>query len=181
MLVCVDYMLETSIVNDFNTPPLLCSGQSSCIQIQRSGLDSRRYQIFWEVVGLEQGPLSVVKITEKLFQGNGGSVALTTWHLLSAKLALNSPTSGGRSVGIVHLRTTDYEVCFVLYLSNGRLAKAITRRACVGKVIGTILGYKKFYHNWNSMDFLQANTGMSWNRPQPRHLLCMQFKVCSPT
>jgi hypothetical protein len=29
-------------------------------------------QIFWEVVGLEQGTLSFVKITEKLFQGNSG-------------------------------------------------------------------------------------------------------------
>jgi hypothetical protein len=26
----------------------------------RSGFDSRRYQIFWEVVGLERGPLSLV-------------------------------------------------------------------------------------------------------------------------
>jgi hypothetical protein len=27
------------------------------------GFDSRRYQIFWEVVGLERGPLSLVSIT----------------------------------------------------------------------------------------------------------------------
>jgi hypothetical protein len=37
------------------------SGQSSWLQIQRSGFDSQRYQIFWEVVGLEQGPLSLVE------------------------------------------------------------------------------------------------------------------------
>jgi hypothetical protein len=30
------------------------------------GIDSRRYQIFWEVVGLERGPLSLMKIIEKL-------------------------------------------------------------------------------------------------------------------
>jgi hypothetical protein len=29
---------------------------------------SRRYQIFWEVVGLEQGPLSLVRITEELLE-----------------------------------------------------------------------------------------------------------------
>jgi hypothetical protein len=29
------------------------------------GFDSRRYQIFWEVVGLERGPLSLVKINEE--------------------------------------------------------------------------------------------------------------------
>jgi hypothetical protein len=50
----------------------LC-GQSSWLQIQRSGFDSRRYQILWEVVGLERGPLSLVSIIEELFQGNSGS------------------------------------------------------------------------------------------------------------
>jgi hypothetical protein len=30
------------------------------------GFDSRRYQIFWEVLGLERGPLSLVCITEEL-------------------------------------------------------------------------------------------------------------------
>jgi hypothetical protein len=32
------------------------------------GFDSRRYQIFWEIVGLERGPLSLVGITEELFE-----------------------------------------------------------------------------------------------------------------
>jgi hypothetical protein len=30
--------------------------------------DSRRYQIFWEVVGVERGPLSLVRITEELLE-----------------------------------------------------------------------------------------------------------------
>jgi hypothetical protein len=34
------------------------------------GFDSRRYQIFGEVVGLERGPLSLVRKTEEIFQGN---------------------------------------------------------------------------------------------------------------
>jgi hypothetical protein len=33
------------------------------------GFDSRRCQIFWEVVDLERGPLSLVTITEELFEG----------------------------------------------------------------------------------------------------------------
>jgi hypothetical protein len=41
-------------------PPLWSSGQSSWLQVQRSGLDSRRYHIFCEVVGLDRGPLSPV-------------------------------------------------------------------------------------------------------------------------
>jgi hypothetical protein len=47
-------------------PPLWSSGQSSWLQIQRSGFDSRRYHIFREVVGLEQGPLSLVSTIEEL-------------------------------------------------------------------------------------------------------------------
>jgi hypothetical protein len=31
-----------------------------------SGFHSQRHQIFWEVVGLERGPFSLVRITEKL-------------------------------------------------------------------------------------------------------------------
>jgi hypothetical protein len=32
------------------------------------GLYSRRYQIFWEIVSLERGPLSLVRITEELLE-----------------------------------------------------------------------------------------------------------------
>jgi hypothetical protein len=49
-------------------------GQGSWPQIQRSGFDSRRYQIFLEVVGLERGPLSlVITIKELLERKNSGS------------------------------------------------------------------------------------------------------------
>jgi hypothetical protein len=54
-------------------PPLWSSGQSSWLQIRRTGFDSRHYQIFWggkkkgkQVVGLERGPLSLVSTTEEL-------------------------------------------------------------------------------------------------------------------
>jgi hypothetical protein len=47
-------------------PPLWSSGQSSWLQIQRSGFHSRRYQIFLEVVGLERGPLGLVSTIEEL-------------------------------------------------------------------------------------------------------------------
>jgi hypothetical protein len=40
-------------------PPVWSSGQSSWLQIQRSEFDSRSDQIFWEVLGLERGPLSL--------------------------------------------------------------------------------------------------------------------------
>jgi hypothetical protein len=54
---------EVSYVEE-SRPPLWSSG--SCLQIQRSGFDSQRYQIFREVVGLERGPLSLVSTTEEL-------------------------------------------------------------------------------------------------------------------
>jgi hypothetical protein len=47
-------------------PTLWPSGQSSWLQIQRFGFDSRGYLIFWELVCLERGPLSLVSTTEEL-------------------------------------------------------------------------------------------------------------------
>jgi hypothetical protein len=41
---------------------------------------------------------------------------LTTWHLYPHELAITSPTSGGRSVGIVRLRPQTMEFSLVLYL-----------------------------------------------------------------
>jgi hypothetical protein len=55
---------------------LWSSGQSSWLQIQRSGFDSRCYQIFWEVVGLKRGPLSLVSITEELLVRNSSGSGL---------------------------------------------------------------------------------------------------------
>jgi hypothetical protein len=41
---------------------------STWLQIQKSGFFSRRYQIFWEVLGLERGQLSLVSTIEELFE-----------------------------------------------------------------------------------------------------------------
>jgi hypothetical protein len=42
------------------------SGQSSWLQATRFKFVSRRYQIVWEAVGLERGPLSLVSTIEEL-------------------------------------------------------------------------------------------------------------------
>jgi hypothetical protein len=47
-------------------PPLWSSDQGSWLQIQRPGFDSRHYQVSWEVLGLERGPLSLLSTTEEL-------------------------------------------------------------------------------------------------------------------
>jgi hypothetical protein len=57
---------EIFVTTRLERPPLWSSGQSSWLQIQISGLDSRRYQILWDAVGLERGPLSLVSTIEVL-------------------------------------------------------------------------------------------------------------------
>jgi hypothetical protein len=56
--------------------PLWSSGQSFWLQIQRFGFEPRRYQIFWEVVGLERRPLSLVSTTEELLGRKSSSFGL---------------------------------------------------------------------------------------------------------
>jgi hypothetical protein len=78
------------------------------------GFDSRRYQIFWEALGLERGPLSLVSTIEELLGRNSSGSGLEKWEyghrdplhwprnvLYPQKLALTSPTSSGLLVGIV--------------------------------------------------------------------------------
>jgi hypothetical protein len=106
-------------------PPLWSSGKSSWLQIQRSGLDSPLYQIFWEVVGLERGPLSLVStIEELLWRKSSGSDLESREYgrrdpsrrprstVYPQKVALTSPISGGCSVGIVRSRTQAMEFSF---------------------------------------------------------------------
>jgi hypothetical protein len=93
--------------------------------------DSRRYQIFWEVVGLERGPLSFVRIIEELLEwkssGSGQQNRINDrgdpllWPrdtLYPQKLDLTSPTSDGRSVGIVRLRTKGHGVLVLVHSST---------------------------------------------------------------
>jgi hypothetical protein len=88
--------------------------------------DSRRYQIFWEIMGLERGPLSLVSITEELLErkssgsglyktyinGRGDPLRWPRDTLYPQKLTLTWPTSGGLSVGTFRLRTKVKEFSF---------------------------------------------------------------------
>jgi hypothetical protein len=99
-------------------PTSVSSHQSSFLQIQWSGFDSRHYQIFWEVVDLERGPLSLVSSIEELLVRKSTGSGLEKWEygrrdpsrwphgiLYPQKLALTSPRSGGLSIGVVRSRT----------------------------------------------------------------------------
>jgi hypothetical protein len=46
-------------------PPLVSLSKFQATD-NRAGFNSRRYQILWEVMGLERGPLSLVSTTEDL-------------------------------------------------------------------------------------------------------------------
>jgi hypothetical protein len=109
--------------------PLWSSGQSSWLQIQRSGFNFRLYEIFGEVVGLERGALSLASTTEELLDrkssGFGleireyGRVDQLGWPrdtLYPQKSALTSPTSGSQSVGIVRSLIKATEFCLSVYL-----------------------------------------------------------------
>jgi hypothetical protein len=99
-------------------PPLRSSGQSSWLQVRRPGFDSRHYQKK-KVVGLERGPLSLVSTTEELLERSSENTAVGIRHAdhvtpsIRKKLAITSPTSGGRSVGIVRSRTQTMEFSHV--------------------------------------------------------------------
>jgi hypothetical protein len=95
-------------------PPLWSSDYSSWLQIQRSGFNSRRYHIFWEAVSLERCPFNFLSTDEEILgrksSGSGlerreyGRRDPLCWPrgtLYPQNLALTSPTSGVRSVGIV--------------------------------------------------------------------------------
>jgi hypothetical protein len=126
---CVSCEVQTEFICyvEESRPPLWSNGQSSWLQILRSGFDFQRYQIFWEVVGLERGPLSLVSTTEELLErkscgyclesreyGRGNPSCCPRGTLYAQKLALSSPKSGGRSVGIVRSRTQATELAWIL-------------------------------------------------------------------
>jgi hypothetical protein len=104
--------------------PMWSSGQSSWLQIQRSRFDSRHYQIFWEVVGLELCLCLVSTIEELLERKSSGSSLEnleyycrdpSCWPcgtVYLQKLALTSPTGSDHSVGIARSRTQATEFSF---------------------------------------------------------------------
>jgi hypothetical protein len=122
-------------------PPLWSSGQCSWLQIQRSGFDSRRYQIFWEVVDLERGPLSLVSTIEELLERKSSGTDLenqeysrrnpSRWPRvtpLSEKLGINF-ANNRRSLGrYSSLSCSGYGLCMFLEV----LRCEIVRRTSVG-------------------------------------------------
>jgi hypothetical protein len=106
------------------------------------GFDSPSCQSFWEVVGLKRRPLSLVSTIEEPHGRNSSGFGLENreycrgnplrWPrdtLYPHKLALTSPASGGRSVGIVRLRTKATEfVCRIQLIRGSSQQFAVMQR-----------------------------------------------------
>jgi hypothetical protein len=93
-----------------------------------SGFDSQRYQVLWEVVFLERGPLSLVSTIEELLGRNSSGFGLEIreygrgdplrWQrvtLYPQKSTLTSPTRSDRLIDIVRSRTKTTEFSFFSY------------------------------------------------------------------
>jgi hypothetical protein len=89
------------------------------------GFDSRRYQIFWVVVGLEPPEVNWGATWLKCSGSRSRKQRLTAVGIRCAdhetplypqKLVLTSPTGGGRSVAIVRSRTKATEFSLVFYI-----------------------------------------------------------------
>jgi hypothetical protein len=82
-VVCLTHRPRSTTQKHFSAsgthfwPSLWSSGQSSWLRIHRSEFYSRRYQIFWKVMGLERGPLCLVSTTEELFGRKSSCSGLT--------------------------------------------------------------------------------------------------------
>jgi hypothetical protein len=69
-----------SVAVRYVRPPLWSGGQSSWLQIKRCGFDSRHFQIFWELVGLKRGPLSLMSTTEEQLGWKNSGSDLENWE-----------------------------------------------------------------------------------------------------
>jgi hypothetical protein len=111
-------------------------------RVRSPGFDSWRNQIFWEVVGLKQGPLSPVTTIEGLLGRNNSGFSLENreyscrdppwWPrdtLYLKKVGSDFPTSIGRSVGIVCSQTKAAEFPFIVFVS--KMADQAVVRHCV--------------------------------------------------
>jgi hypothetical protein len=143
MAAMCSYNAELHYVGNISPdrPPLWSSGQSSCLKIHRFGFDFRCYQIFWEVVGLQRGPVSLVSTSEELLQRKSSSCGLDSrecgrrdqlcWQrdtFYPQRLALTSTTSCGCNVE--DLGIYGKTIKWIIKKQNGKVRLAWSKIDC---------------------------------------------------
>jgi hypothetical protein len=125
-------------------------------------------------VGLEHGPLSLVRITEELLEWKSSSFVPRKPRLTAGgyplrwprdtfypqKLALTSQTSGGRSIGIVCLRTKATE--FFLYKHIAFFGFGL-REVNTGDGIRYCLGFYNFDIKYTISESSESNSLKEWS------------------
>jgi hypothetical protein len=146
--------------------------------------DSRRYKISWEVVGLERGPLSFENTTDELLGrksiGSVQEIEITAVgiHYVDhatliylQNLALISPKSGRRSVGIVRSRTHAAEL-----LQTQNQSSPIERPDCLSRSCRKFVHYVKDTNRGWRIQYNPYNVGMPISL---RHFLFHLRMICS--
>ena len=145
---CVAFLLYTAIISlsTINGPPLWSSGQSFWLQIQRSRVRFPALPDFLSSSGSGTGSAQPREVNWgatwiKKSSGSGPEQRLTAVGIRCAdhvtplypqKLALTSPTGGGRSIGIVRSRTKaterERESLLIKYIKSilWRVAKCLS-------------------------------------------------------
>jgi hypothetical protein len=140
-----------------------------------SGFDSRRYRIFWEAVGLERDPLSLVSTIEDLLERKSSGSGLESreyghrdpsrWPLgtlYPQKLALASPTSDCRSVGIVRSWTQATELVIQGCRAQFNSAKQETNREYM---------WSKCRGKYRDLSVMKWRKLRKWHRKLKRNLI----------
>ena len=122
--------------DSWSGPPLWSSGQSFWLQIQRSRVRFQALPDFLSISGSETGSTQprelnwgatwikkvAAPVQKTEINGRGDLLPWPREPLYPQKLALTSPTGGGRSVGIFHSRTKATKfVCFWLMICSSSL------------------------------------------------------------
>jgi hypothetical protein len=158
------------------------------------GFDSQRYHIFWEVVGLERGPLSLVSTTEELLgrnisssgsglenreYGRGDPLRWPRDTYYPQKLALTLPTNGGRSVVTVRLLSKATVCCLFAFAIIRVVSRRLPTAAARGRSQVKSCEMSKKWYKADSLQVLVPEFPLPIFIPQtsPHSLIILSYST----